>query len=312
MRSSAAVFLSFLIAVSVGGCKGKEAQAPPPPPKPKSAPVPKGILIYVSAGSLYRMEEGGMPVLLDAGPAWFPAVKVNESGGGMVAYWQDEADGMSLATIDLVSNSKTIIGKWTSLAGSGRNLNVRNAPCWHPVEDRLFFADGRQIWSVGPDGHNLETLYEHPSGCFSVTVAPDGKKIAFVGVKGGEQNLWVYSLLTHKARALTAITEMEGFVGAPAWSPKSDNIVFVVYKAEESNLWSISAAEGAEAVKLTKEGRVSSPSWTPSGKYIAVSSGMQDPYKWQVALIDSGDGRFLKQLTDSPVGAYSPSIGGTW
>ncbi|MEK7766256.1 MAG: hypothetical protein AAB368_08460 [bacterium] len=300
--------MAFLI-VMVAGCKGKEAPKPVFKPQVQAVAGPPGLLVYASQGRVYRLRKGEAPEQLAAGPAWFPVLNAD---GSLLAYWEDRGETMRLVVMNIVSRATTTIGEWSSLGALGRSLNLRNAPCWDSKRDRVYFADGRQIWEADADGGNLATVYEHArGGCYSVTVSPESDRFAFVSVTEKDQNLWTYSTRSKKALALTDYTLQDGATGAPAWGPVGGKLAYVLYKAEESNLWMI-PADGGQAVVLTKEGRTNAPAWESTGKLLAVSSGAQNAYAWQIALVKAEDGRFLQQLTNAPAGACSPSLNGAW
>ncbi len=293
----------------LAGCRAKEAPKPVVAHEVRGPVLPPGTLLYTSQGKLWKFRRGEPPEAVVSGAVWFPAVN---SDGTLVAYWEDAGSQMRLNVLNLVSRATVRIGEWGSLGTLGRNLNLRNAPCWVPGRDVLRFADGRQIWESEADGSNLQTLYEFPEGgCFAPTISPDGMRVAFVGSTEREQNLWVYSLQTHQAQPMTDYTAKDGSVGAPAWSPKGDRIVYVLYKAEESNIWGI-PAEGGTPSSVTKEGRTNAPAWDPAGRRMAVATGTQNPFSWQIALVNVEDGKFLEQLTSVGAGAAAPTLTGQW
>jgi len=309
LLAGVAVAVAAACLTSTTGC-GKKG---PPPAKvkveKKGPPLPPGLLVYASGGAIWKMAKGEAPQRLVSGDVWFPALKGDET---LVAYWEDLGDRMALNILNLETKAVTRVGAWHTLGALGRNLNLRNAPIWLDAKNVLLFADGRQIWQVEADGTNLQTIYEHPGGgCYSVSPSPDGARIAFVSVSEKDQNLWTFSTLSHKAGPVTEYTYRDGCVGAPAWSPKGDPIVFVLYKSEEANLWRV-LAEGGISMQITKEGRTNSPAWDPTGMLIAASSGTQNPLFWQVHLINGEDGKFVEQLTTSSPGGFSPSIAGAW
>jgi len=305
----AAVLLAA--AMIMPGCRGKEKPKGKVRESVSGPTAPPGVMLYMSRGKIWKVRKGETAEALVTRMAWFPSVN---SDGTMMAYWEDDGDAMSLHVMNLISRIDNKIGQWRTLGAGGRNLNLRNAPCWHPKKDAVLFADGTQIWQVMSDGTDLMTLYEHDrGGCYSVTVSPDGTRLAFVSVTENDQNLWVYSTLTKQAMPLTDYTVRDGMVGSPAWSPttQSDKIIFVLYKSEEANLLLVSS-EGGAAQVLTKEGRTNSPQWDPSGARLVVSSGTQNPLSWQVSLMKPEEGGFLEQLTAIPAGAFAPSISANW
>ena len=302
--------LVTVFAVVLAGCRSKEAPKAAPKMEKKGPALPTGTLLYTTQGGLWKLTRGASPErVLEHGTYWFPAINADVNQG---ACWVDLGGEMALEIVNLVSHVTVRAGQWGTLGALGRNLNLRNAPVWIPGRDVVVFADGRQIWQVDADGGNLQTIYEHPDGgCYSVTLSPDGDRLAFVGVTDKEQNLWSYSLKTKRATPITDYTNQMGAVGAPAWSPKGDRIIFVLYKGEEANLYTV-PAEGGTPNKLTKEGRTNAPAWDPTGRKLAVSSGTQNPLVWQIALVDPDTCKFLEQLTTAPAGAFAPSIEGAW
>jgi len=306
---AAGVLVLGILAGWLGGCRSKEAPKAVVQQAQRGPTLPPGVLLYTSQGKLWEFRRGEPPQAIATGAVWFPAINAD---GTLAAYWEDAGSQMVLMILNLVSHASVRVGEWNSLGALGRNLNLRNAPAWVPGRDALRFADGRQIWEVEADGTNLQTVYEQQeAGCFAVTNSPDGKHIAFVLATEHDQNLWEYSLDTHKAQPLTDYTAKDGSVGAPAWSPKGERIVYVLYKAEEANLWGI-PAEGGTPTSITKEGRTNAPSWDPTGKRMAVSSGTQNPFTWQIALVNGDDGKFVEQLTSVTAGAAAPAITGQW
>lgn len=294
----------------IQGCKKKE------PPKKrevvvqKKAEVKAGILAYSSQGRIWIMEKGGQPQVFSDSTSWFPAINRQ---GTHVAYWEDHGNYMDLCVSNLASRQKVSIWRWQDPPSLARNLNLHNAPCWTEEGEQLLFADGRQIWQSRADGSNLQTIYEHKEGrCFSVASDSKGEQMVFVGISpDGAQNLWHFSTLSRDCMSLTALTDMEGAIGAPAWSPKNSRVAYVVYRADQANIWAISVT-GLQSTILTKDGQSNSPAWDDKGEKLAVSSGNKDPYRWQIRLISAADGKEMEQLTDSPVGAFSPSICATW
>jgi len=306
---SCAVLAGLMLAVPfLGGCRSKQAPPPPPPIVKKASGLPAGCLAYMAEGSLWFLRKGGKPEALAEGAIWFPSLSPDCS---MVAYWEDKGESMVLSVVNVVSRQVTRIGQWNTMGPLGRNQNLRNQPWWSPNSDKIYFADGKQVWEVLPDGHDLQTVYEHTSGCYSPTVSPDGNRLAFISVNGREQNIWIYSRLTHIPESITEFSQKDGAVGALAWSPDGTQIAFVLYKSEKVNVWLLQV-EGKSSSPLTKEGRTNAPSWGPVDKVLAVSSGTQNPYAWQIALVSVVDGKFLAPLAAPASGAFTPSIAGEW
>lgn len=311
-KSAALKVLCVSVAALAGlqGCKKKEAPKKREVVVQKKVDVKPGMLAYSAQGRIWLLEKGGQPRVFSDSISWFPTINRK---GTHLAYWEDRGDYMELCVSNLASKQKVVIWRWQDPPALARNLNLHNAPCWTEEDDNLLFADGRQIWQCRADGSNLQTIYEHAEGrCFSVAAESKGEQMVFVGISpDGAQNLWHYSMLSRECMPLTALTGMEGAIGSPAWSPKNSRVAYVVYRGDQANIWMISIT-GLQSTVLTKDGRSNSPAWDDNGEKIAISSGSQDPYRWQIRLISAADGKELERLTDSPVGAFSPSICASW
>lgn len=311
-RALASLATLALFAVAIAGCKDK---VPPPKPvqtPPKAVELRPGILVFTARGGIWKLDKGGQPELVLDGQYWFPVLNAE---GDKIAYWEDRGGTMALFIMNLISRETMEVGEWFTLLAHGRNMNLRNAPCWHPGKDKdvLFFADGRQIWRVNGDGTGLETVYEHrDGGCYSVAVAPDGDQFAFVNVGPASQNLWTYSIEAQHAMPITDYSNQDGMVGAPAWSPLDHRIAYVFYKGEEANIRLISP-QGGSKEELTKQGYTNSPQWGVLGKNLVVCSGTKNRLRWQIILMEAETGKFIDPaLTDIESGAFAPSITGDW
>src|SRR5258705_1114962 len=71
-----------------------------------------------------------------------------------------------------------------------------------------------------PDNVNMSGIVS------AMALSPDGRRLAFVGSSEGQNRLWVRSLDSHSAQALSG-TEGASSAGLPFWSPDSRFIGFV-------------------------------------------------------------------------------------
>jgi dipeptidyl aminopeptidase/acylaminoacyl peptidase len=81
----------------------------------------------------------------------------------------------------------------------------------------------RHIWLMDADGKNARQFTFGERGESAPIFSPDGKSIAFIGLRDGEENLYVISTSGGEARPLTNISTG---VSGPLWSPDGKSIAF--------------------------------------------------------------------------------------
>ncbi len=176
----------------------------------------------------------------------------------------------------------------TSTAGE-RTLRLTNgekgesSPQWSPDGKKIaFLADrdkGNQIWAISVDGGEAEKITAEETGVSSFRWAPDGKRIAFV----------VRDVPKDKEEREKRKKD------------KFDTIVVdrdLIY----SHLWTIDLASGSK--KRLTEGAfsVSSPDWSPDGRWIAIVTSKQAAQESQYK--DISDDRYTDiQIVASDGGA---------
>lgn len=125
------------------------------------------------------------------------------------------------------------------------------------------------------------------------------------------ERLYVFDVAS---RTATLLTPGKFDSSQPAWSPDGDKIAFTSKREGDpdrhrnSDIWVISAREGAEAKQITTwKGPDSQPVWSPDGKWIAYVQGgppkysSYDPPDLAVVSADGGGPRVLTQELDRNV-----------
>ncbi len=99
--------------------------------------------------------------------------------------------------------------------------------------------------------------------------SPDGTRLAFAGVKGGNIDIYVVDA---DGQNLTRLTEAPEADQGPAWSPDGGTIAFTAVRAGTSQIWAMNA-DGTGVRTLTSgPGVNSSPAFSPDGRRIAFVS----------------------------------------
>jgi Tol biopolymer transport system component len=161
-----------------------------------------------------------------------------------------------------------------------------------------------EIYSVSATG-GTATLLTTGSGValnLQPAVSPDGKHIAFISDRGGQNNLWVMDLDGKNAKCVEDSLKVRH--ATPAWLPDSNFIVARRSGTDEGNvreIW-LYHANGGKGVQLTKTAEypgANDPFISPDGRYVYFSTdiaGVTDPAKGKVQLrrLDLRDGSVLK------------------
>jgi eukaryotic-like serine/threonine-protein kinase len=136
--------------------------------------------------------------------------------------------------------------------------------------------------------------------------SPDGRRVAFVSNRSGEEEIWLADPDGSKAIQLTS---MDARVGDPRWSPNGELITFHGNPEGQSGIHVISAA-GGKPRNLTSHPPLNAfPSFSRDGQWIYFSSNRAGGnYIWKVPVyggdpvqVTNNDG---VMVLESPDGAY--------
>ncbi len=160
-------------------------------------------------------------------------------------------------------------------AGEERRLEK---PAWSKDGNQIFFpwqlADSAtpdlEIFSVQPDGKGLHQLTDAPGSSFDPALSPDGKEIAFVSNRDGNNMLYVMNIDGSDQRVIAGETAQ---ASSPAWSPDGRWIVFL---SDQTGDWAlhITVVDGSGSCLLANtEQKASAPVWSPDGSWIYFIQG---------------------------------------
>ncbi len=154
--------------------------------------------------------------------------------------------------------------------------------------------------------------------------SPDGKRIAFVSDRSGNQAFWVWDSEGHNAFSLPS----DGKVGAHNWSPDGQRITFDFFASGYWNIFEMSAEGGVPRQLTFEKSNNARPSWSRNGQWIYFGSDRGGDWQvWKIpstgglagqvtrrggfVALESPDGKFLYYSKDFlPV--HGSPIAGLW
>jgi TolB protein len=161
------------------------------------------------------------------------------------------------------------------------------------VLDILKGTDGNlQINTADADGKNSKTLLPHKAFDESPRWSPDGKRIAWVSTRDGNQEIYTADAAT--GGDIRRLTNDAGFDNNPAWSPDGKKIAFVSSRFGNFEICTMDA-DGSRVKRLTNHPASDMwPAWSPDGKKIAFTSNRDGNYEIYVM---NADGTGPRNLT---------------
>jgi Tol biopolymer transport system component len=193
-------------------------------------------------------------------------------------------------------------------------------PVWSPDWEKVAFVQERggdvyglarnsDIYGMNADGSGRRRLTRSPQNDGDPVWSPDGRRLAFVRVRGGRADIYVVdadgSGLRRLAHAITFRPDpgapSSGFGANPAWSPDGRRIAFMsnrdgnddifVVNADGSGLRNLTPGRGDDR-KRTWWGSFDGPMWSPDGRKIVFRARRDRPtqLEWEMCRPPRGGG----------------------
>jgi TolB protein len=182
----------------------------------------------------------------------------------------------------------------------GRGLN--DPISWAPDSKRVCFSAGTEfaseISAVDVESGRLERILTDAAVDRSPCWSQDGREIVFSSNRSAKEEIWS---MDPRSGALQLLTN-DGGNTLPALSPARDRLA---WRRQGEGLVILERASGREDRVPTPKTITSAPSWSPDGRFIAVTAEDRDGGAG-VYLITS-DGRSSLLLTKSTAGNGMPA-----
>ena len=195
-----------------------------------------------------------------------------------------------------------------------------------PDGTRVIFDMLGDLYSVPLSGGSVTALTEGIEWNFQPTFSPDGKRIAFVSDRDGNDNIWVMDIDGSNVTQVTS--ERKHNLHNPAWSPDSQWIA--VRKGTVSGrsipsgeiwMYHVNGGSGIEVVDNTDGTRaqksIAEPAFSPDGDYLYYSQDTTSGWVWQYNKDSTGEIFAIRRLdlttgeidtiTGGPGGAVRPT-----
>jgi Tol biopolymer transport system component len=162
-----------------------------------------------------------------------------------------------------------------------------------------------QIWVQHSDGTGLQNLTNNPDNRHLTPVwSPDGSKIAFSAIVGGQNNPADIFLMDSDGSNVVNVTDNPDFNDQnPSWSPDGNELAFSSFRPNPSggNLFSISiiSANGTGRKTIIEDEGflVTAPKWSPDGSKIAFERFQQFTQNPRQIHLMNPDGSDVRNIT---------------
>jgi Tol biopolymer transport system component len=248
------------------------------------------IEIYKIQGDLSAPEQLTDSSGLDIEPAWAP-------DGDKIAFASDrEPDAnLQIYTMNADGSNQQRLGPLQP----GENIH----PSWSPDGRQIVFQskrdtngnaldDNYDIYIMSSEGTDSNFLVVHSADDVEPSWSPDGRKIAFLSDRSGQDEIY---LMNPDGQEITQLTNLNILKSGLSWASDSQHIIF----EGNGDIYSVNIATKEVTKPISfPDSNEATPLWTQANNFLIFSSDQTE--NWELyALIPSNSAEFrLAQLTN--------------
>lgn len=134
-----------------------------------------------------------------------------------------------------------------------------------PNSRRLVVSVYGELFTVPVEEGDIRQLTDGPARDRFVSYSPDGKSVAFISDRSGREELYVAPV--DGAGEATKLTDLDALKFGYNWSPDSKEIAFT---SSDNKLRKVNVAtKQVTDLDVSRYGNISTPEWSPDGKWLA-------------------------------------------
>jgi tricorn protease len=162
-----------------------------------------------------------------------------------------------------------------------------------PSARRIALSIHGEIFTVPVDEGDIKQITDNPARDRNVSYSPDSKWIAFISDRSGREELFVTA--SDGSGEAQKLTDIDALKFGYNWSPDSKEIAFV---ASDDKLRKLNVAN-KQIVELdaSRYGNISTPQWSPDGKWLAYSKADETRTSDIYLIAASGDDKQPHKVT---------------
>jgi tricorn protease len=174
-----------------------------------------------------------------------------------------------------------------------------------PNARRIVISVHGELFTVPVEEGDIKQITDSPARDRAVNYSPDGKWLAFISDRSGREELYVTAV--DGAGEPQKLTDIDALKGGYNWSPDSKEIAFT---ATDSKLRKITVAS-KQIVEMdsSRYGNISTPEWSPDGKWLAYSKQDESRTSDIYLLASAGDDKKAHKVTFDSYDERSPRFG---